>query len=78
MSITITDPGLLTQLAATSGPIEVRGPNGEYIGTFQPPVGMPPPGLKIPFSDDELERRRQNRTGRPLKDIIRDLEGGAS
>ncbi len=78
MSITITDPALLAQLAAACDPVEVRGPDGEYIGTFQPPFGKPPPGLKIPFSDEELERRRQRRTGRPLKDILRDLEGGGS
>jgi hypothetical protein len=78
MSITITDPALLAQLAAARNPVEVRGPDGEYIGTFQPPLGTPPPGFKVPFSDEELERRRQSRTGRPLKDILRDLESGGS
>jgi hypothetical protein len=75
MSITITDPALLAQFAAARDPIEVRGPDGEYIGTFQPPLGVPPPGFKIPISDEELERRRrENRTGRPLADILKDLE----
>lgn len=78
MSITITDPALLAQLAAARDSIDVHGPDGEYIGTFQPPFGKPPVGFKIPFSDEELERRRQCRTGRPLKDILRDLEGGGS
>jgi hypothetical protein len=74
MSITITDPQLLAQLAAARDPVDVHGPNGEYIGTFRPPSGKPPPGFKIPFSEEELERRRLCRTGRPLKDILRDLE----
>jgi hypothetical protein len=78
MSITITDPGLLAQLAAARTTVDVHGPDGEYIGTFQPPLGMPPPGFRIPFSEEELERRRQCKTGRPLKDILRDLEGGGS
>jgi hypothetical protein len=78
MSITITDPALLAQLAAVSESVEVRGPNGEYVGTFQPPFGVPPPGFKVPFSDEEMERRRQQKTGRPLKDILRDLEGRGS
>ena len=78
MSITITDPSLLAQLAAVSGSVELRGPNGEYMGTFQPPRGVPRPGSDIRISDEELERRRQERTGRPLKDILRDLEGRGS
>ncbi len=78
MSITITDPALLAQLAAASDPVEVRGPGGEYLGTFQPPPGKLPAGFKLPISDEELERRRQCRDGRPLKDILRDLEGGRS
>ena len=78
MSITITDPVLLAQLAALQGSVEVHGPNGEFVGTFQAPFGAPPPGFQIPFTDEELERRRQARTGRPLKDILRDLESRRS
>ena len=49
---------------------------GHYLGTFQPRVRLtaPPPGYKPPFSDEELARRSKVRTGRPLADIIRDLE----
>lgn len=75
MSITITDPQLLAQLAAAHNPVDVHGPNGEYIGTFQPPAGKPPAGFVLPWSDEEIERRfRENRTGRPLADILKDLE----
>lgn len=73
MSITITDPVLLTQLNAVPGPIDVHGPNGEFIGTFQPPFGAPPPGFKIPFSEEEFAELRKQRTGRPLADILKDL-----
>lgn len=78
MSITITDPGLLAQLIAARSTLDVHGPNGEFVGTFRPPFGMPPAGFKPPFTEEELERRRQQRTGRPLKDILRDLEGRGS
>ena len=75
MSITINDPGLLAQLVAARSPVDVHGPNGEYVGTFQPPLGAPPAGLKSPFSEEEMERRRrENRTGRPLADILKDFE----
>ena len=78
MSITITDPVLLAQLVAAREPVELRGPNGEFVGTFHPPFGVPRPGFKPPISDDEMERRRQEKTGRPLKDILRDLVGPKS
>jgi hypothetical protein len=74
MSINISDPALLTQFTGVRNTVDVFGPNGEFIGTFSPPIGLPPPGFKIPFTEEELERRRQTRTGRPLKDILRDLE----
>ena len=75
MSITITDPALLAQLAAARDPVDVHGPDGEYIGTFRPPLGKLPPGVKSPFTDEERAEMRKQRTGRPLKDILRDLEG---
>ena len=74
MSITVTDPALLALLSAARDPVEVRGPNGEYVGTFQPPLGQLPPGVKSPFTDAERAERRKDRTGRPLRDILRDLE----
>lgn len=78
MSITITDPNLLAQLAGASAPVEVRGPNGEYLGTFQPPFGKPPLGYAPPISDEELERRRQFRDGKPLSEILKRLRDGGS
>ena len=68
MSITITDPVLLAQLAALQGSVEVHGPNGEFVGTFAAKV-------KSPVSDEELERRRQTyHDGKPLSEILRELE----
>ena len=51
---------------------QVCDESGQTLGYF-----LPPGFLKYlsPFSDEEIERRRQQpRTGRPLKEILNDLE----
>lgn len=77
MSITITDPGLLAQLRQTNEVVELCDPDGNILGTFAvEKLGKLPPGVKSPFTPEEMETRRQeHRSGRPLKDILRDLEG---
>ncbi len=76
MSITITDPGLLAQLRTAGATVELKDPEGNVLGTFAVEgLGKLPPGVKSPFTHEEMEeRRRNNRSGRPLKDILRDLE----
>ncbi|HEX4612825.1 MAG TPA: hypothetical protein VH092_31820 [Urbifossiella sp.] len=75
MSITITDPGLLAQLRE-AGAVELKDPDGNVLGTFVTGgQGTLPPGVKSPFTREEMEeRRRTHRGGRPLADILRDLE----
>ncbi len=76
MSITITDPGLLAQLRQAGATVELKDPDGNVLGLFAAEGrGKLPPGVTSPFTREEMEeRRRNNRTGRPLKDILRDLE----
>ena len=74
MSIEITDPALLAQFTQTSESVEVRDPTGNYLGTFAPPTGKLPPGVRSPHSDHEIEEMRKQTGGRPLADILRDLE----
>jgi hypothetical protein len=75
MSITITDPGLLAALRQASDVLELKDPDGNLLGTFSADgLGKLPPGVKSPFTDEERAERRKQRTGRPLKDILRDLE----
>ncbi len=76
MSITITDPTLLAQLRQAHAAVELRDPDGNVLGTFAGEGrGKLPPGVKSPFTREEMEeRRKNNRSGRPLKDILRDLE----
>lgn len=74
MSITITDPALLAQLAQASGIVEFRDANGNLIAEFEKlHDGQLPPGVTSPFTEEEMAERRKHRTGRPLADILKDL-----
>ena len=76
MSITITDPVLLEQLFRVNGAVDVMSPDGLVLGSFTTEgFGKLPPGVKSPFTDEEMAERRKDRSGRPLADILRDLEG---
>ena len=75
MRITINDPELLKQLQQADGPVEFCDPDGNVIVWLkQPNPGSPPPGFVLPFSEEEIAEMRKHRTGRPLADILRDLE----
>jgi len=75
MSITVTDPFLLSQLT-TRAEVELKDPSGKVLGVFVPEgLGKLPPGVKSPFSEEEMaERRKAPKAGRHLGDILRDLE----
>ncbi len=72
-NITISDPVLLKQLAEATGGITFRDPDGNVVHQSGGRIGVPPPGAKPPFTDEELEEFGKNRDGRPLADILRDL-----
>lgn len=75
MSITITDPALLAELIQARGIVELKNPLGELIGALSlEDRGRLPPGMESPFTDAEMAERRKVSTGRPLADILRDLE----
>ena len=74
MSITITDPGLLAQLRQAGHTVELKDPDGNVLGLFAiEGLGRLPPGVTSPFTDEQRAEMRKERTGRPLKDILRDL-----
>ena len=74
MSITITDPGLLALLRQAGGSVELKDPDGNILGLFAVEgLGRLPPGVTSPFTDEQRAEMRKERTGRPLKDILRDL-----
>ena len=59
--ITITDPDLLAKLAAAEGQIIFRGPGGEHVKTAATvPNRALPPGVKSPFTDEEIEEARKS------------------
>ena len=49
MSITVTDPSLLSQLT-TGAEVELQDPSGKVLGVFVPHgLGKLPPSVKSPF-----------------------------
>ncbi len=75
MSITVNDPDLLAALRGAVGVVELRDPEGRVIGALSlEGEGQLPPGVKSPFTDQEMAERRKDRTGRPHADILRDLQ----
>jgi hypothetical protein len=55
----ITDPELLAKLAAANGQIIFEGPTGDPAKTVETVAfGNLPPGVKSPFTDEEIERTR--------------------
>jgi hypothetical protein len=72
-TITVTDAGLIQKLL-TDGYVKLCDPTGQVIGIFTGPTfGHLPEGVRSPFTDEELERRRQDRTGRSFAEVMKDL-----
>ncbi|HEV3387043.1 MAG TPA: hypothetical protein VG097_19650 [Gemmata sp.] len=71
-TIVITDPELLTKLAAAEGQIVFRGPSGDTVKTAEIVAnGTPPPGVTSPISDEEFEKARKQPDGVPLSEVWR-------
>jgi hypothetical protein len=53
--------------------------SGRTLGYFHPGVPPTPAGQQItsPISDKEIERRRQQRSGIPLAEVLKRLEVGS-
>ena len=65
------DENLASQLAASPGPLELCDPNGKVVGRFTP---ITPSKIEIPFTEEEIQKSKQKKGGRPLADILADLE----
>lgn len=62
---------MIARLGDVEGLVEVRDDAGRTIGYFR---AVDSAGTKrTPFSREEIERRRQQRTGRPLGDVLKGL-----
>ncbi|HEX5447515.1 MAG TPA: hypothetical protein VFW87_27110 [Pirellulales bacterium] len=67
------DAGTLSRLQNLGDFMEFRDEAGRVLGYFHPaePASDPESARhRSPFSDEELRRRRQERTGRPLAEIL--------
>jgi hypothetical protein len=72
----ILDATLLDRLAPGDCTLEICDPSGHTVGYFHPSPGRPQAksSTRSPFSDEELQRRRHQRAGRPLAEILEQLE----
>ncbi|MBW3597817.1 MAG: hypothetical protein KY475_11150 [Planctomycetes bacterium] len=78
MTRIVVDSALLTRLQGLNRRIEFCDTDGRTLGVFEPsPDAVFGTGVDgSPFTREELEEARKQRTGRPLADILRDLEQG--
>jgi len=70
------DATTVAQLTGLAGPAQLCDDHGLVLGWYQPGVfSERPPSLKelSPFSDKELQRRKQQPGEKPLKEVLREL-----
>jgi hypothetical protein len=72
MTLLTIDASTLARLKNLSEMLEFRDESGRLLGYFHP-AGATAASFPSPFSDEELQILRQQRTGRPLKDILEQL-----
>jgi len=76
MTRAIAGPTLREQPNQFTEPTELRDESGRVLGYYHPlvtPGNLAGMGAQSPFSREEIESRRQQQTGRPLKEILERL-----
>ena len=76
MTKVVIDDSLRSQLRDAGDILEVCDESGHTLGYFHPvlsPSGNAPGGISSPLSDEEIRRRQQQAGGRPLSEILADL-----
>jgi hypothetical protein len=68
------DAAFLARLDKLDSVVEVCDESGRTIGYFHPVSHSSEAAVRSPYSDEEIQRRQQQRTGRPLSEIMADLE----
>jgi hypothetical protein len=74
MTRVVLDANTLARLRDSSDLIEVRDELGKVVGYYYPIRGGAATATRSPYSREELERLRQQRTGRPLDEILKGLQ----
>lgn len=69
------DQVVRSKLGGLDSPLELCDETGRVVGHFIPVEDHSIyEGVESPVSDEELDRRLREESGRPLEDILRDLE----
>lgn len=75
MSKIVVDDVLQAKLSQLLQPAELCDAQGKLLGHFMPAIDTEfLAAMQSPASDEELARREREETGRPLADILADLE----
>jgi hypothetical protein len=78
MSSLVLEQSSIEKLKAVEASVAVRDAEGNLIGFFHPAVTSETVDqYECPISEEELLRRAREGGGRPLADILRDLESGS-
>ena len=68
------DPSTAARLKDVREMVELRDEAGRIVGHFLPGPPRDADGkIIVPISEEELDRRSNEKGGRPLKDILNDL-----
>lgn len=73
MTKVVIDASLRSQLRDAGDVLEVCDESGRTLGYFHPASADAGGEAASPFSDEEIRRRQQQPGGRPLNDILADL-----
>lgn len=73
MNRIVVNAELQAKLKSTQEPVQLCDENGQVLGVFRPAFNPDEWDLTSPFSKEELEEARKQKTGRPLRDILDDL-----
>ena len=77
MPIKIDSPELRAMIERTSDTVDFRDEGGRVFASFlRLPYGVPPPDFQMPWSDEEIAPRRQERDGKPLAEILAAFQNG--
>ncbi|HEV3339061.1 MAG TPA: hypothetical protein VG125_01855 [Pirellulales bacterium] len=63
----------LSELDNVADVVEIRDTSGRVLGYFHPLRSPSTAASRSPFSDETLRQRQQQRTGKPLSDVLADL-----
>jgi len=75
MTQIIVNAEVVAQMQNARQPVEVVDGSGKVLGHFMPATSASSLRLRPQVSEEELLRRENQGGGRPLADILADLEG---